>query len=370
MLRRLSACAFVLFLAACGGIKFPQPPPPPPPESPSPVCQPGHGDPGEYYGCWTLPPGQGWTYVCPWYDESGVIAGTTEVGDPALCPAEPVKPEPPSGPNAGLIPDEELTPTDAVGTGAWPALNAAIHSWRDKHPEAWRADGACLIDGPAGIDAAFAGIAAELAPLPAGQSIDKDGKRSDCIWVNLEGTDLYAEAHIFDYRRGCVSTISNSIKGVYRRSGTGTVEPPEPPSPPDAVDGCAPPLPPHITTVRVKRHEGQGYNLDSTGKVKDANYCREVAEAAGEPPQGTCPVRPECGPDGFLDDGTECYWKDRVACEAYATEGVYEWLSDGPIEVKPDNPWRARYGSASTWVQLCVGKGEHRACSNKLKNLH
>lgn len=126
-----------------------------------------------------------------------------------------------------------------------------------------------------------------------------------------------------------------------------TPQPPPPdPTPPPDTHGCADPLPPPIAQVHIKFWPvGPDWNLDSVARVCDAQYCEKVGFLNRE----CCPVRPEpC-------DGPGCVWKDREACEEYASQGDFAWLSDGPIEVNPDNKWRAFYDARkSTWIKLRV----------------
>lgn len=155
-------------LLGCGLNLPPMPPSPPPvvepmppsPPLPSPICAVG-----QTYGCYHNP-GEGWLYACPVYDAAGGVIGVLNVTDPSTCPKKPEPPPPVTSPpisSAPLIADEDLqlVPGDTQKL-TWSLTSAAIDRWRSKHPEAWRADGACLSNGPAGIDAAFLAIATEL----------------------------------------------------------------------------------------------------------------------------------------------------------------------------------------------------------------
>ena len=353
-------------LAGCGGnVPPPQPPTPPPPEPQCTVT-------GEACGCWHMPPGNPWLYACCVPAAPGGVINVA--GGPAHCPPEPEPPpatcpeECPAGthcegtscvtdptppPSSGCNPQLDpsmLPPLDndtdwSVVKGASATrtseVNSAVAAAQAACPSAWKTTGAlgCLTAGPSGIDDAFAQIAAELhaVGVKAGQPIREDDptKRIDALSVNAKNSsDKWEEWHLFYYGNGCL--IGGPYKGTWLYTGSGA-------PPPDNM-GCGDPLPPPIARVQIKVWDIGGYNLDSVAKVKDAQYCAEVGFGSTV----FCPVRPEpC-------DGPECIWKDREACEDYASRGDFEWLSDAPIEVKPDNKWRARYGPESTWVQLRV----------------
>lgn len=66
------------------------PPPTPVPTPPRPVCEAGHGDPGEHYDCWTQPPGEPWQYACAVYDGQYRVVGVTLLERADLCqPPQP-----------------------------------------------------------------------------------------------------------------------------------------------------------------------------------------------------------------------------------------------------------------------------------------
>lgn len=357
MLLRLSACTLVLLLAACGGIKFPpQPPPPPPPEAPSPVCLPGHGDPGEHYSCWTNPPDEGWVYVCPWYDETGTVVGTQNVGDPALCPAKPEATECrfPQG-----LPDSAFAPVQNVENVFHAQVNAALAKVSGCDA------GRCLVFG--GPQAFFAKVTAELRAqgLCAGQHIEGvtdeiavavpgSGKAGTHVWYGYHG---YAgDDSNLPTTKGTVLFSPQAFTGAYAVT-TGGGAPPPPQGDRPECSGCGDPWPPDFTVCNVKLWDIGGYLTDSVCKIKDAAYCQAVDFTGGS--AGVCPARLECGEDGHLPDGTECKWKDRPACEQCAAHGDVRWTCDnGPAEAKPGNPWRARCAKAgATSITLCVNHG-------------
>lgn len=211
------------------------------------------------------------------------------------------------GPEAPLIADEDLTATSLQGPSLmWAETSAAIDRWRALHPEKWRGDGACLVS-VSGIDEAFLGISTELlrVTIVAGQSITKDGKRSDCIFVNRTGTDLYEEMHLFDYGRACVATGPNAMRVIYRRTATT----PPPPSVTCPYEPCPlklwtkETLPPGwgddaIGTAAWKwnaKLHTMG-NADSTPVVvRQEPFCRAIGLSpyADGTPRASCPVRPD-----------------------------------------------------------------------------
>ncbi len=259
---------------------------------------------------------------------------------PMPPPTPPPLPPPPSPATAPLIPDEELSaqqPQDGQRL-TWSLVSAAVDQWRAENPGRWRADGACLIDGAAGIDAAFQGISDVLlaAGVVAGQSISAGGQRSDCIFTNRIGTNVYEEAHLFDYARACVATSSSAIKGTWIRGASA--------SPP--VSACPEPKPPIslFTRISIKRHT-QGY-CDTTEVLERAcEYCASIG--LGRMGDGSlrcsCPVRPDCE---YGDPGC-----DRRACEDTLGPAIWETTA-GVVEVKDDNPAQAR-SSAGGQVRKC-----------------
>ena len=252
---------------------------------------------------------------------------------------------------APLIRDEDLT---AVGSAApsqvWAETNAAIERWRALHPEKWRGDGACLINGTTGIDDAFLGISTELlrVKIIAGQSINGDLKRSDCIFVNRNGTQLYEEAHLFDYARACVATGSNAMKKLYRRGSAPPVEPPP------VTDACpAAPCPDRVWTAETPP-PGWGQdaigtprwkwaakvhtmgNCDSTPLTnRNEPYCRSI----GMSPMGdgtlraACPMRPdghserEAVENWLLEGGPVRHGRNGQDCTPNNTDNPYAFLA-------------------------------------------
>jgi len=242
---------------------------------------------------------------------------------------------------APLIPDEELTLVKPPGSSQmWAETDAAIKRYQTIHPEKWmdRSGLQCLSAGPSGIDEAFLAISTELLrqTIVAGQSISQSGQRSDCIFVNRTGGNLYEEMHIFDYSRACAATTSGAYKQLYKRS-TGSVPPPDPPP--------CPALPcPLKTYPDGKAHwkfnskpHTMG-NADSTPvTVAQEPFCA----ATGQSPmaEGTlkasCPMRKEGDPDRaavenwLLDGGPVRDSKDGGNCEPNNTTNPYAFLMRG-----------------------------------------
>ncbi len=220
-----------------------------------------------------------------------------ECKDPAVgCVVKPTPPPPVVA--APLIPDEELSIASEQDGKAltWPATNDAIKRHQAVHPEAWmwRGDARCLVAGPSGIDAVFQAFADDLLAhgIVAGQSITKDGKRSDCIFVNRTETPIYEETHPFDYARACVATGPNAVKGLYRRGSP----------PPPVTDACpAEPCPPRVFADTGKPHweyhakQHTMGNGDSTPAViKACDFCAAIGLGwYGTTPRCSCPVRPD-----------------------------------------------------------------------------
>ncbi len=349
--------------------------------APGPVCQEG-----QHHSCWHWPrEATSWLYACPVYDASGGVIGVQNETDPAKCPAKPEPPAPgpvcplpgqgadpskwcgcwersgrtdgewkytgdcptPPPPTPGeLIPDEELTQQDPQDGKrlTWPATEAAIARFKRAHPEKWRADGACLIDGAAGIDAAFGWIAIELksAGVAAGQSITKSGQRSDCIFVNRTSTNLWEETHLFDYARGCVATGPNAIKGVYVR-GASPPPPPQCPFQPCPLKVFADTGAPHWK-FNAKPHTMQ--NCDSTPvEIKNCPYCKAIGMGELSPgvPRCDCPVRPDDHPE-------------RRAVEA--------WLLDGGAVRDSRNGQDCRPNNTDNPMAFLCGTGNCRNCNS------
>lgn len=261
----------------------------------------------------------------------------------------------PGPPASGLIPDEELTPGPDVPQQMWGQVDAAINRWRTIHPEKWRADGACLINGAAGIDAAFEGIATELGRqgIVAGQSITKSGQRSDALFVNVIGTKRYEEWHLFDYARGCVATGPNAFKGVYIRDGEGTVPPPTsdacPYEPCPVREWTVETLPPGWDPALVGQpsyviqwHAHTMGNNDSTPTVqRQCSFCNAVMN---DPNRCGCPVRP----DGHVE---------RVPVENWLMYGGFTRDSRNGQDCTPNNT-----DNPAAWL---AGTGNCRMCNAK-----
>lgn len=344
---RLKLLLLILFtlplLLGCG-LKLP--PLPPEPLKPPPIVEPPLSSPvcavGQTYGCYHNP-GEGWLYACPVYDAAGGVIGVLNVTDPSTCPKKPEPPpvSPPPISSAPLIADEDLqlVPGDTQKL-TWSLTSAAIERWRSKHPEAWRLDGACLINGPAGIDAAFQAIADELfsAGVIAGQSIDKDGKRSDAIFVNRSGTSEYEETHLFDYSRGCVATGSSAIKHMYVRGAVEPVSPPTPPTPPPSTTTCTIPL---NGTAQLAVYFLQPRILDFTPKILNASRCALPAvDYAG---RQSCPV---------CNEGCA----QRSVCEQSLIGGkrISFGMESPTLKAYDEDSWKARIAG--------VGEGDFTAC--------
>lgn len=354
---RLKLLLLILFtlplLLGCG-LKLPplppEPPKPPPVVEPPPIVEPSLPSPicaiGQTYGCYHNP-GEGWLYACPVYDAVGGIIGVLNVTDPSTCPKKPEPPPvtPPPISSAPLIADEDLqlVPGD-VRKLTWGLTSAAVGRWRSFHPEAWRADGACLVNGPAGIDAAFQGVANELlrTGVVAGQSIDKDGKRSDCIFVNRPATDPkvisyeYEETHLFDYSRGCVATGSSAIKHMYVRGAVEPVSPPPVTPPPSTT--CTIPL---NGTAQLTVYFLQPRILDFTPKILNASRCALPAvDYAG---RQSCPV---------CNEGCA----QRSACEQSLIGGkrISYSIESPTLKAYDEGSWKARIAG--------VGEGDFTAC--------
>jgi hypothetical protein len=314
---------------------------------------------GQTHSCWAQRPGEMWAFVCPVYNSDGGVVGTTSVLDPANCP---VKPEPPPEPTPTptpapdptappLIEDEHLTadPTDTQKL-TFNLTSAAVARWRSKHPEKWNANGSCLIDKGAGIDAAFLAISAELGTVGvvAGQSIKVSGQRSDAIFVNRKSTNRYEETHLFHSGTGCVATSSSTIKMTYIRSGVT-------PTPPDA---CTDPQAPPLMKINMKCDKPGKWKCDGTPQVlgfeykgPGTNYCAEIG--LGEMPGQPGVVRRVC-PLGNEDNAPrrQC-WERRVL------GGAALWRSSGDVEVNPSNHLQARCraGSTCSWIEVCHADG-------------
>ncbi len=346
----LSGCVKLPPLPGPGPTPTPEPPPPPAcPELTVPWCH-ETSPPMTCGACKHQPPEE----ACP------VMAPKCEEPTPQPTPTPPSPPA-----TAPLIPDEELSaqqPQDGQRL-TWSLVSATVDQWRAENPGRWRADGACLIDGPAGIDAAFQGISDTLvaAGVVAGQSISADGQRSDCIFTNRTGTNVYEEAHLFDYARACVATSSSAIKGTWIRGAS---------APPPSVSACPEPRPAEagqiggIGRIGMKPHGGVRIDgnvvkiLDATpnvyaGKAYEVlpseNYCAKIGSFAGDGVSGNtwCPARLEGNPD-------------RSACEKWglrakgsSTPGDMRWLADqGRVLVNLDNSFQAGCDGC-TWLKAC-----------------
>lgn len=260
---------------------------------------------------------------------------------------------------APLIRDEDLTHVGpAQPSQMWAETDAAIKRWRELHPEKWRGDGACLTS-VSGIDEAFLGISTELlrVKIVAGQSITDGGQRSDCIFVNRTGTNLYEEAHLFDYGRACVATGPNAMKELYRRGDAPPVEPPP------VTDTCPhAPCPDRVWTAETLP-DGWGEdaigtarwhfnvhihtmgNYDSTA-VTDRNepYCASI----GMSPMGDGTLRASCPmrPDGHVD-----------------REDVENWLLEGGPVVEGRNGQNCKANNNDNPFAFLAGTGNCRICN-------
>ncbi len=277
---------------------------------PGPVCQEG-----QFCNCWHNPTGAEWLEAkCPEGQECTIDKKcVTPVPPPPKTCEPPCKADEKCvergsvekiyecvkipGPNEpALIPDEELTGVpDSGGVQMWDETSAAIERWKTLHPEKWNHDKTCLVS-VSGIDDAFLGIATELARqlITAGQSITKSGKRSDAIFVNRTGTNLYEEMHVFEYGRACAATGPNAYKGLYKRAVPPTSDTcPFPPCPLKTYpDGT-----PHWK-FNAKPHTMQ--NCDSTPvETKNCAYCKSIGMGEISPgvPRCDCPVRPDGHPE-------------------------------------------------------------------------
>ena len=321
---------FIGVTLACGPVKPNVPPQPP---DPTPVCKEG-----ATCGCWHRPPGSPWLQLPP-------------------CIVLP-----PTVPPTGLIPDEELVVTEETGCKTWAVVDAAIFRWRAANPAAWNLEGTCLSNGPAGIDAAFAGFAEELrkSGVLAGQSISKDGQRSDALFVNRTGTVLWEEMHLFDYGRGCVATGPNAVRKIYRRTNAPT--PPTPPTPPSTGYTCAAPEPPPLQGFNLHCQNADGSWkkwCDATPQVygcgykgPGTNFCDEIG--LGEMPGQPGVVRCDCAP------GNEDAPEARECREAFVVGGKPLWKTDGSLELHPENPFLAR---CSECKELSICKADGTKCT-------
>jgi hypothetical protein len=265
--------------------------------------------------------------------------------------------DPPAVP---LIADEDLV-ADETDTRkeTFQVTNAAMGRWRAKHPEKWNAAGTCLVDRGAGIDVAFAAVSAELgaAGVTAGQSIKKDGQRSDCMFVERDKSRRYEETHLFHSGTGCAGTSSNVIKFTYVRSGS-TVPPTPTPDPPPQ-DACTDPVPPPLLKINMTCNKPGKWKCDGTPQVlgfeykgPGTNYCAEIG--LGEMPGQPGVVRRIC-PLGSEDNAPrrQC-WERRVL------GGAALWHSfSGKVEVNPDNHLQARCaaGLDCSWIEVCHAGG-------------
>lgn len=341
---------------ACAPVVNPTPTPTPP-EPPGPVCEAG-----QTCDCYHNPTGEEWLKAtcgegqqCNEAKQCVAIPPTTCVPACAAdekCVAHGSVPpltytcEKIPGPTPpGLIPDEELTGVpDTGGVQTWAETDTAIKRHQALHADKWmdRGGSKCLAQGPAGIDDAFAGIATELArqSIVAGQSITKDGQRSDCIFVNRTGTDLYEEMHLFDYSRACVATGPNAYRGLYRRD--------------EAEQACSDPLTPRVDRFNLKRHLRTNdstalfYNRETVRW--DGSTVTSYCDKIGFTNRLHCPARNEC-------PGYKC--EERVACEAIGVSGSYGgkplWRSDGTVN-PTDNPFQATCSNC-TWLEICAADG-------------
>ena len=346
-MKRTTVAGFFLFLtaAACGPVKPNVPPTPPtPPADPSPVCEAG-----ATCGCWHRPPGSAWLQLPP-------------------CGQAPPVVLPPTVPATGLIPDEELLLTEETGCKTWAAVDAAIFRWRAANPLAWNLEGTCLSNGPAGIDAAFAGFAEELrkSGVPAGQSISKEGQRSDALFVQRAGTALWEEMHLFDYGRACVATGPNAVRRIYRRAASPGVPPPTAPPPvvppPSSGYMCAAPEPPPLRDFNLHCQNSDGSWkkwCDATPQVygcgykgAGTNFCDEIG--LGEMPGQPGVVRCDCAA------GNEDAPEARECREAWIVGGKPLWKTDGSLELHPENLFLAR---CSECKELSICKADGTKCT-------
>jgi hypothetical protein len=308
---------------------------------PDPVCDPNVGLVTE---CWHMPPGKHWQWI-----------PKPVVPTPVPTPTPDPGTDPPAVP---LIADEDLV-ADETDTRkeTFSLTNAAMGRWRVKHPEKWNGAGTCLVDRGAGIDAAFAAVAAELGAVGvvAGQSIKVSGQRSDAIFVNRRGTNRYEETHLFHSGTGCAGTSSNVIKFTYVRSGG--VQP-APPS------DCTDPQPPPLQFIKMKCDRGGKWPCDATPQVfgfeykgPGTNYCAEIGlgEMPGQPgvERRTCPA-------GNDDNGPRRRACERVVLGSPGPPAPALWRSfSGHVEVNPENHLQARCaaGIDCSWIEVCHSGG-------------
>lgn len=113
---------------------------------------------------------------------------------------------------------------------------------------------------------------------------------------------------------------------------------PSPSNPPPTAGACGSPIPPPLSSMRVKVHSsgGEAWILDSTPLVDDPAYCVSIGYDDG---RSVCPVRPEGNPE-------------REACETYVMGNAKDTGRPGP-----------------TWTfngAFCSGK--EMGCSNSPEN--
>lgn len=353
-MRNTSAIVMAMTFAACGLLPSPNPVPSPPSPSPTPpahdpVCTPGHGDPGEHYGCWAQPPGGEWMYVCPIYDAAGNVVGTQNEASPDLCPAAPSPPA--SDPCYPALDQAKVSPFDdpesnwtkiEVGERLSVQVQAAQNAAQAACPSFFtvKHGATCLAAGPAGIDAAYNLIAAHIQAqgLLGSQAHTSWGELKDNLTVNVPGTDAWEAWHLFEYGGGC---MGHRFDGVWTYSGGGGPSPlPTPPAPspePSPYAGPSPVgLPAHFV---IKPHNNL---VDTTYVIDDRTYC----DATGQTGRLQCPIRAE-GQDVEEKD----YWQALVV-------GDQRWWCDGVEIHHTDNPAQAKCaGHAKT----CTADG--KTCS-------
>lgn len=267
-------------------------------------------------GCYHDPDGKGWRYRCG-DGVTDVAVGPTvsAVEDEKTCPAPPKPPAPPRPPSQPadpqpLLVDEQLEPAGTVTTSErWGDVMEAVVQDKAASPGAWNTEQTCLSGRPVGpaIDAAYGRLSSYLRPRRAAQSIDKDGKISDCLFVARDAAPYFEGVHLFEYGGGCASTnVHKAVEDLWKLKGT----------------VCSEPVPPGVGKVSLKVHL-IGPNrtvLDATQYAHSAEYCRAVGftdgrlycafRQEGDPNREACeklyPVT-WSGP-GFADDANPALW--------------------------------------------------------------
>lgn len=165
------------------------------------------------------------------------------------------------------------------------------------------------------------------------------GKMSDSVFI-LAPDQLWEEHHVIAYTTGCYSLTSNGYKAAWPYNGTN-------PTPPPLVS-CTDPVPTY-EQLKYKTPGQHNQWYDTTALQSSAcDYCAAIG--MGEMGDGStrceCPTRSEC-------PGYKC--EERVACESKFNP---QWnCSNGPAEVKSDNPYMARCGDGSSYIEACAPDG-------------